>query len=130
MTIVDLGMMSIDTGALPVSYTPFPYNERRAYGIIAAMTSPDFNQVFSYLRVSFFVAPDNSPSFILSETQDIEIISDNQLLYFAASRLFGDNGQVTVRAQRLPRWRGAGDARPMTLQFLYDDQVQVPSWRD
>lgn len=128
MAIVDLGMQTLVTGALPVSYTPFPYNQRRAYALIARMTSPDFDLVYSYVRVSFLVIPDSDPNFLLADTKELEIIQADRMLFFAASRLYGSNGDVIISAQRLPRWRGAGDGRPMTLQFAYDDQLDVPSW--
>jgi hypothetical protein len=129
MAIVDLGTFNMVTGALPVTFNSFSYNQNRAYAINVIMTSTDFNQVFSYIRIVPLVSPNGGVPFVLNDPQTLEIIPINQLFYFSASTLFDSNGTVEFRAERLPRWRGAGDARPMTLQLTYDDSLFTSSWR-
>lgn len=129
MAIVDLGMRELVTGLSPVSFTPFDYQQNRAYGINALMTSPDFDQIYSYVRIRPLITPNNRPSFLLDYSVVLDILQEPQLFYFPASSLFGRNGDVTLQAERLPRWRGAGDARPMTLQLTYDDENTTQSWR-
>lgn len=129
MTIVDLGTFNMVTGAGPVTFASFPYNQNRAYALNVVMTSADFNQIFSYIRIQPYVMPNGSNPFLLNDATELEIVQPNQLFYFPCSSLFNGNGDVEFRAQRLPRWRGAGDANPMTLQLTYDDSLFTGSWR-
>lgn len=129
MAIVDLGTFNMVTGLSPVAFIPFRYRQNRAYALNVIMTSTDFDQIFSYVRIMPYVMPNNALPFLLNYVTELEIMQVNQLFYFPASTLFDQNGDVEFRAQRLPRWKGAGDATPMTLQLTYDDDITTGSWR-
>lgn len=129
MAIVDLGTISLVTGANPVAFAPFRYQRNRAYIINAIMTSINFDQVFSYVRIMPYIMPNNQLPFLLNEITELDIVQTNQSFYFAASTLFDQNGDVELRAQRLPRWRGAGDGSVMLLQLTYDDALDTGTWR-
>jgi hypothetical protein len=129
MAIVDLGTFDMITGALPVSFNSFPYRQNLAYGIKAIMTSADFNLIYSYLRLAPLITPNNSTSFLLDYNISLDILAVEQFFYFPASSLFERDGDVAFLAQRLPRWRGAGDSNPVTLQLIYDDSNTTQSWR-
>lgn len=129
MAIIDLGMRELVTGLSPVTFDAFSYQQQRAYAINALMTTPDFNLIYSYVRVKPRILPNGEIPFLLDYTVELEVIPGVQLFYLPASSLFQSNGDVILEAERLPRWRGAGDARPMTLQLTYDDNNTTQSWR-
>ena len=129
MAIVDLGTQNMVTGALPVAFTAFPYDQTQAYGIGCLFTSGDFNLIFSDIRLFAVITMPTFPTFYDSREIIIEINATPQLFMWAASPLFFGSGDVVFIAERRPRWRGAGDANPVTLQLLYDDAISVPSWR-
>ena len=129
MAIVDLGTQTLTTGLNPVPYTPFAYDENLAYSIGVILTSSNFNQIFSYIRVRTLLQVPGFPAYSPIWCEEIEIIPVNQLFFFPASPLFFGSGTCQFFAERLPRWRGAGDATVCTMQLLYDDALTVPSWR-
>lgn len=129
MAIVDLGTQNMVTGLNPVAFTPFAYDQTQAYGIGCLFTSGNFNLIFSDIRIFAVITMPSFPTFYDARPIIIEINAIPQLFFWAASPLFFGSGDVTFIAERRPRWRGAGDGTPVTLQLLYDDAITVPSWR-
>lgn len=128
MAIVDLGTNALTTGSTPVGYTPFTYDQTLAYGIGCIFSSPNFNSIFSFIRVRAVINVPGQPAFADVTNFDLEILNIIQLFFFPASPLYRGNGTVQFFAQRLPRWKGAGDGTDVSLQLLYDDAITVPSW--
>lgn len=128
MAIVNLGIFNMVTGTPSVTFTSFNYRTNRAYALNVIMTSGNFDNIFSYMRIVPKVTPNNLVPFILNTPQILEIIPDNQLFYFPATQLFDRNGIVEFQAERLARWRGAGDGQPVTLQLTYDDELFTSTW--
>lgn len=130
MAIVSLGTFPIVTKGLEVFYNPFSYNRRRAYGIYVLCTSSAFNNIFSYLRIRAQIEPNNLTPFRVSNTYELEIVPNLQFFFLPMSRLFDRNGDCTLLVERLPVFRGGGDRTEVTVELSYDDDVDVPSWRD
>ncbi len=128
MAIVDLGTNALATGTGPVAYTAFPYDQTLAYGIGAIFTSPNFNSIFSFVRIRAVINVPAQPAFADATNFDLSIENIIQLFFFPASPLYRGSGTVQFFAERLPRWKGAGDGTPVSLQLLYDDAITVPSW--
>ena len=130
MAIVSLGTNPISTGTQPIMYAPFPYDERRAYGIFVLCTSANFNSIFSFIRIRAQIQPNNLTPFIESTKYDFDIIPQQQILLLPFSRLYEGNGDCTLIVTRPPRWKGGGDGTEVTVELSYDDNINVPSWRD
>ena len=129
MAIVDLGTNNLTTGGAITVYTPFSYDQTLAYGIGIVLTSSNFNSIFSFIRIRALINVPGQPAFADIRNYDIQIVNIVQQFFFAASPLYRGNGTCTFTAQRLPRWKGAGDGTTVTMQLLYDDAITVPSWR-
>ena len=129
MAIIDLGTNGLITGAGPVAYTAFTYDQNSAYGIGCIFTSANFNSIFSFVRIRALINVPGQPPFIEATNYDLQILNIIQLFLFPCSPLFRGNGTVQFFAERLPRWKGAGDGTNVSLQLLYDDAITVPSWR-
>lgn len=130
MAIVSLGNNILITGFPEIAYSSFSYNQRRAYGIIVQCASPDFNNIFSYLRMSALIEPNSLIPFKPTDTYQFDIIPQQQMALIPMSRLFDGNGDCTLFLERIPYWRGAGDRTEVTVELSYNNMVDVPSWRD
>lgn len=130
MTIVSLGSLPVSTGTGFVTFNSFNYNQRRAYGIYLICTSSSFTSIFSFIRVRSLFAPNNASPFIESTKYDFDIIPEQQFFFLPCSRLFGADGDCTFLVERIPIWRGAGDGQPISVELSYDDDEDIPSWRD
>lgn len=129
MAIVDLGTNILTTGTGPIGYTSFNYDQTLAYGIGVIFSSPNFNSIFSFVRVRALINVPGQPAFADVTNFDLQIVNVIQLFFFPASPLYRGNGTCTFFAERLPRWKGAGDGTSVSMQLLYDDAITVPSWR-
>lgn len=129
MAIVDLGTNILTTGGSPIGYTPFTYDQTLAYGIGVIFSSPNFNSIFSFVRVRALINVPGQPAFADVTNFDLQIVNVIQLFFFPASPLYRGSGTCTFFAERLPRWKGAGDGTSVSMQLLYDDAITVPSWR-
>lgn len=130
MAIVSLGTFAIATNSLETAYNSFPYNQRRAYGIYVLCTSPAFNNIFSFLRIRAQIEPNGLIPFRVNDPYELDIVPNLQFFYLPMSRLFDNNGDCTLLVERPPIFRGGGDRTDVTVELSYDDQVDVPSWRD
>ena len=129
MAIVDLGTQPLSTGLTPVGYTAFTYDQTLAYGIGCIFSSANFNTIFSFVRIRAVINVPGQPAFTVADFYDLEILNFIQLILFPCSPLFRGNGTVQFFAERLPKWKGAGDGTSVSLQLLYDDAITTPSWR-
>lgn len=130
MAIVSLGTRNVVIGDSPVAFNSFAFNQQLAYILYVSFTSAGFQNIFSVVRVRPRVEVAGSPTAVVAPFEELEIIPAVQILYFPASRLFGGNGNVTYLVERVSRIYGGDDGTEVTMELLYNDSMNVPSWRN
>lgn len=130
MAVVSLGTRELSVGALPSTFDSFDYNQRRAYRIELVFSSPDFENIFSTVRLRAMVDSSRNLPLLDANYYYIDILPMRQAFFYPFSRLFDGNGGVSFQAERLSIWRGGGCTESVTLELFYDDSTTVGSWID
>lgn len=128
MAIVSLGNFDIFVGETFKVYAPFAYRGNRAYAIYATFTSPNFSNVFSFIRIYPFIMPNNGTSRLVARPIDLEILDIPTLFLFPCSQLFDSNGAVSFYAERRSPYYGGGDGVLVNLELSYDDDLVTGTW--
>lgn len=128
MAIVILGQTDIFVGELPYLTNTFPYRDNRAYAIYVDFTSPNFSEVYSFIRIYPYVLPNNGTPRLIHPYLDLEIIDSPQLFYLPLSNLIDGNGNLSLRVERISIWHGGGNHVPVNITLSYDDDISVGTW--
>lgn len=128
MAIVILGQTDIFVGELPYFTNTFPYRDNRAYAIYVDFSSPNFNDVYSFIRIYPYILPNNGTPRLDSRYYDVQIIDTPQLFYLPLSNLLDGDGDLSLRVERISRWQGGGNHIPVNITLSYDDGLFTNSW--
>lgn len=128
MAIVDLGTRIIAVGGGDVSFTPFPYEQDRSYGVTFTITAAQPNLVFSELIVDLFLDLDTGGTIIYPTQYVLDILRSPRILFFPMSPLIGADGDITITIKRQNIIRGGGDGGDVTINCVYDDANDQRTW--
>lgn len=128
MAIVTLSQSPIAVGGGIVVSDSFAYRDNRAYALYVDFTSPDFNEIFSYVRIYPWIQPNNGVARFDSRYFDVEILSAPQFLLLPFSNLIDGNGDVNFYMERKSFYVGGGEGTPVEITLSYDDDLSVRTW--
>lgn len=129
MATIDLGNKPLEVGQNRQLYDPFSVRDSRAYLVYSEMVTSNPNNIFSFVRIGLFFAPDQGDGFYLPQTYDLEIRESIQSFFVPLSTLYGQNGTISVSAQRLSKVRGGADSdSALTMRLFYDDKASIRTW--
>lgn len=128
MAIVDLGNLPLVIGQLPAVFNPINFRDRDAYILFASFNTDNFDNVFSFVRVRWFIEVTGQPGYFDSRMIDLDILDTPQCLFFAASELYDGNGTMTPFAERRSFYVAGDDGVSVNMNLTWEDSVNVRTW--
>ena len=128
MAIVVLAQSAIAVGGGQIISDSFAYRDNRAYALYVEFSSPDFNEIFSFVRIYPYTQPDGGVARLDARYFDVEILALPQILLLPFSNLIDGNGDVSFYIERRSFYVGGGEGEPVDITLSYDDDVSVRTW--
>ena len=128
MAIVNLGSVVLSVNGGPAAFTPFPFIRNRSYAVLFTITAQQPNLVFSYLVVDLFLQLDIGIDLFYPTQYQLDILRSPRILFFPMSALLQSDGNIIIGIERRNFIRGGGDGGDVTINCLYDDAGDQPTW--
>ncbi len=128
MAIVDLGTRIIPVGGGPVAFDPFPFLRTRSYAVLFTITAAQPNLIFSELFVDLFLDLNIGINIFYPTQYVLDILRSPRVLFFPMSPLLRSDGNIIIGMERRNIIRGGGDVGDVTINCLYDDAGDQPTW--
>lgn len=131
MAIVSLGVESLRVGQGEIFFNSFEANRRQAYCIFAVVTLSQPSNIFSNLVFRSYFENTNYGQIKIDNDKEFSILPITFTYLVPLSRLYGNNGTLSISVERQSVFSGGGSAESdLTLELQYDDDESVRSWLD